>query len=232
MNRSLINTILADAEDFFRIQSIVLPPFAFWSPDAFKLQVNDLSCEQIVKRALGWTVTDFGLGKFTEDGLVSFTTRLSKSHHTEEWFTEKHLILRAGQSMPLHCHRGMTKDIVNRCNATLLVQMYRVSGAGDLDKAQRLEIYVDGQQRELAPGEVVALTQGESLTISEGVYYELEASGKDVIASEIGICSDSDRDILFYIPVAIQPDIVEDEPPRRLLIQDYREHFPGLITIS
>ena len=142
---------------------------------------------------------------------------------------EKYLILRSGQSLPLHCHRNTTKDIVNRSGNTLLAKLYQASDTGDLDKTQRLAVYVDGQERELAPGEIIALAVGESLTIVSGVYYELTASGADAIVCELELTQGGDEDIYFYMPIVVQAEIFEDEPPRRLLVQDYRSRFPGLM---
>lgn len=234
VRRSEINTILADAEDFIHDCGVTLPPFAYWDVDRFKEMVGDSGCEAIVRSALGWTVTDFGLGSFQEHGLVVFTARMGD--HTQlpkgrgRLYAEKFLVQREGQRTPAHCHRVKTEDVINRSDATFVLHLHHCTATGDLDEKRKLNVSVDGQTREFRPGEAIALQNGEGLTIEPEVYHDFTASGGDALAVEISLANDDANDNFFYDPVGVSLGIEEDEPPRRLLVQDYHTHFPGLVS--
>ena len=233
MRRSQINTVLADAEDFILGCGMAMPPFAFWDVENFRDMVNDKGCEQVVRSCLGWTVTDFGLGSFAENGLVVFTVRMGDHTKLEtgrgKLYAEKFLVQREGQRTPAHCHRVKTEDVINRSDATLVLHLHHSTSSGDIDEAKKVETFVDGQARSFMPGESIALNNGESLTIEPGVYHDFSAAGGDALAVEISIANDDANDNYFYDPVAVAQEIEEDEPPRRLLVQDYADQFPGLV---
>lgn len=229
MRRSQINTIMADAEDFFRSQQLQLPPFAYWDPEELSFNVKNKSCEHIVTHGLGWSVTDFGLGDFTDCGLVVFTSRMGDhaqlSSGRGKLYGEKFLIQRDGQRTPLHYHQVKTEDIVNRSDATFLIELHHANEMGELDANRRLAVLVDGQQREFLPGENVALRAGESLTLEPQVYHGFTARGGDVLAVEISLANDDANDNFFYEPIGVAQEIDEDEPPRHLMVHDYVAHF-------
>lgn len=225
MKRSQINTILADAEDYFDVCNITLPPFAYWDPEIFADKVRNANCGEIVQRGLGWTVTDFGLGDFTKEGLVVFTTRMGDYRQLAtgrgKLYAEKHILQRCEQRTPFHRHEVKTEDVVNRGQGTFVLRLFHAQASGDLNESKAVKLQVDGQTRELAPGEAIALRPGEGLTIEPGIYHEFTASGKDTIATEISLANDDASDNFFYDPVGVAQEIEEDEPPRRLLVQDY-----------
>ena len=233
MKRSHINTILADAEDLINETGNCLPPFAFWSPEELVANVRKKDCEGIVTAGLGWTVTDFGLDNFIENGLVVFTLRMGDHHQLStgrgRLYGEKILIQREGQRTPFHYHLVKTEDVINRSDATLNVHLHHAASNGELDESQRLNVMIDGQRREFLPGASVTLRRGESLTIEPKVYHDFIAAGGDVVASEISLANDDANDNFFYEPVGVANVIEEDEPPRRLLVQDYQNHFPTLL---
>ena len=74
MKRSTVNEILRDAHAYIRSFGCQLPPFAYWHPDELAEQVSN-GAQMVRDRALGWDITDFGLGRFDEIGLVLFTAR-------------------------------------------------------------------------------------------------------------------------------------------------------------
>ncbi|MBF2735198.1 MAG: D-lyxose/D-mannose family sugar isomerase [Betaproteobacteria bacterium AqS2] len=233
MKRSHINTILADAEDLINGAGSFLPPFAFWPPEELVANVRSKGCEGIVTAGLGWTVTDFGLDNFIENGLVVFTLRMGDHHQLAagrgRLYAEKLLVQREGQRTPFHYHNVKTEDVINRSEATLNVHLHHAASNGELDESRRLNVMVDGQRREFLPGASVTLRQGESLTIEPKVYHDFVAAGGDVVASEISLANDDANDNFFYEPVGVANSIEEDEPPRRLLVQDYPSHFPALL---
>lgn len=233
MKRSQINTILVDAEDYLDVCGITLPSFAYWDPATFHTKVKGADYSEIVARGLGWTVTDFGLGDFTKEGIVVFTTRMGDyrqlSSGSGKLYAEKHIIQRTEQRTPFHRHVTKTEDVVNRGKGTFIMRLFHALDNGNLDEERAIQLQVDGQSRELAPGEAIALRPGEGLTIEPGIYHEFTASGKDTVASEISLANDDANDNFFYDPVAVGQDIEEDEPPRRLLVQDYVMRYKHLL---
>ena len=215
-----------------REQGFALPPYADWEPDLLKDMVRNSGYEEIVRAGLGWTVTDFGLGAFPENGLVVFTTRMGNYRELEsgrgKLYAEKILVQRDGQRTPFHYHRVKTEDVINRSEATLVLHLHHATEDGDLDENKRLKVSVDGQYREFLPGEGISLRAGEGLTIEPGVYHDFSARGGDVLAVEISLANDDTTDNIFYDPVGVAQDIEEDERPRRLLVQDYSTLFPDL----
>ena len=71
MNRSQINLIMRQAEEFLAERRFVLPPFATWSPAEWA--GKGAAVEQIAACRLGWDITDFGQGNFARRGLFLFT---------------------------------------------------------------------------------------------------------------------------------------------------------------
>lgn len=67
MKRSYINQIIKDAQSFIEGFGYVLPPFAHWTEDDWKASRAQASA--IIDAALGWDITDYGLGNFEETGL-------------------------------------------------------------------------------------------------------------------------------------------------------------------
>ena len=72
MKRSTINDIMAAADEMIRHYGFVLPPFAYWTPEAFKARTD---ARRIVESRMGWDITDYGQGRFDQMGLFLFTLR-------------------------------------------------------------------------------------------------------------------------------------------------------------
>lgn len=73
MKRSAINAIMRESEAFMRSFGFILPPFSRWSPDEMRARKGEI--DGITNAALGWDITDFGLGDFEKTGLFLFTVR-------------------------------------------------------------------------------------------------------------------------------------------------------------
>ena len=84
----------------------VLPPFAYWTPDAFKAKADD--ARHVIDARCGWDITDFGAGSFDELGLFLFTLRNGRladlSAGRGMCYAEKLLISRRDQITPMHTH--------------------------------------------------------------------------------------------------------------------------------
>lgn len=72
-------------------------------------------------------------------------------------------------------------------------------------------------------GTQIRLTPGESIYIYQGLYhdFEIEPGTGDVLLGEVSQCNDDNTDNRFNPPVGRFPAIEEDEPPYRLLCNEY-----------
>ena len=63
----------------------------------------------------------------------------------------------------------------------------------------------------------------ESITIQPYLYHDfhLEPGTGPVLLGEVSMCNDDNRDNRFYLPAGRFPVIEEDEPPFRLLCNEY-----------
>lgn len=83
MQRSEINSLLVEACEFFESCSFKLPPFAFWSPE--KWRSTGAEAAEIRDNELGWDVTDYGLDRFYQVGLLLFTIRNGNHAQTDAY---------------------------------------------------------------------------------------------------------------------------------------------------
>lgn len=65
MKRSRINGIMAEAGALIRHHGFALPPFASWTPEAFRARAD--AARHIIDARCGWDITDYGAGGFAED---------------------------------------------------------------------------------------------------------------------------------------------------------------------
>ena len=66
IKRSDVNRIMRESDKFIRSFGYIMPPFAYWSPAEFKARKTEASW--IVDHHMGWDITDYGLGDFSETG--------------------------------------------------------------------------------------------------------------------------------------------------------------------
>jgi D-lyxose ketol-isomerase len=223
MKRSRINTIMAEADDMIRRHGFVLPPFARWTPQEFV--ANRDRAGAIISTRLGWDITDFGQGRFDTMGLFLFTLRNGRLADLRRGggmvYAEKLLIARQDQWTPLHTHVIKAEDIINRGGATLAVQLYGSDAAGRFDKTQGGTVHCDGLRRDHAPGEVLLLSPGESVTLLPGNWHAFWGEGGDVLVGEVSTVNDDVNDNIFAAPIGRFAAIDEDEAPTHLLVSDY-----------
>jgi hypothetical protein len=228
MKRSEINQILRRADEFIRSRGFYLPPFAYWRPEEWRDKGPEVS--EIVENHLGWDITDFGKGDFNRDGLFLFTIR---NGHPDNWarkagklYAEKLLISEDRQLTPYHFHWAKMEDIINRGGGTLAIQLYNASAEDGLADTP-VEVSLDGVTRTLAPGSVLHLSPGESITLPPRLYHSFWAEGGRTLIGEVSLVNDDYRDNRFLDASGRFPEIEEDEPPLYLLVTDY-EHYYGV----
>ena len=187
MKRSEINTAIRTARDAFLKAGWALPP---------------------VPR---WDVTDFGLGRFQERGLVLLNLA------EEPEYCEKLMFAGAGQKTPAHCHGTKKEDIIVRSGA-LRVQLW--NGVPGRDSGP-VAVRINGEEREFPTGTVVDLRAGERITLRPGIYHEFWPSSDGCVIGEVSTANDDAHDNCFADPaIGRFPAIDEDGPPVARLVSE------------
>jgi len=222
MKRSQINRLIREAADFFGRHQFLLPPFASWQADHWR-KVGDRAAE-IRRAGLGWDITDFGSGDFPAKGLTLFTVRNGTPNDPAgKTYCEKIMMVRENQVTPLHFHFAKMEDIINRGGGRLAIRFFWATPAEGLDRTRPVEISTDGLTRNLAPGELLMLEPGESVTIPRMLYHDFWAvpGHGPVMAGEVSSVNDDKTDNRFLEAPGRFPRIDEDEPPALLLCSEY-----------
>ncbi|MCX6065514.1 MAG: D-lyxose/D-mannose family sugar isomerase [Chloroflexi bacterium] len=226
MKRSEINAIIQSADAFIRAQGFYLPPFAYWKPQDWQQKGNEV--REIVENALGWDITDFGIGEFSKFGLFLFTLRNGSPENlasrTGKLYAEKIMVVEDGQTTPLHFHWHKMEDIINRGGGKLKLRLYPASANEDLVRTGEVHFSVDGSRHRIDAGEVVTLEPGESITLEQHCYHEFWGDGR-VLVGEVSMVNDDNHDNRFFQSIGRFPTIVEDEAPLYLLVSDYDKYY-------
>ena len=222
MKRSEINKHIREAGEFLKSCGFHLPPFAFWSPEEWKTRGSEY--DEIRKNQLGWDLTDFGANNFEKKGLLLFTIRNGNYFDplNKKTYAEKILICLPDQITPYHYHKSKMEDIIFRSGeGTLCIKVYASLGPHELDEKSPVPVSVDGRNYSLAPGSVVRLSPGESISLSQGVFHQFWAEGSKLLLGEVSMVNDDHGDNFFLEPAGRFPEITEDEAPLHLLVGDY-----------
>jgi D-lyxose ketol-isomerase len=219
MRRSEVNAILARSQAFLDERKFLLPAWAAWSPEEWRR--HGAGCREVVENGLGWDVTDFGGGDFARRGLVLFTLRNGHPGRDLKPYAEKVMVVGEGQETPMHCHRSKMEDIINRGGGELMMELLPAPN-GDPEPGP-VAVRIDGRDRNVAAGESVVLSPGESICLPQGLFHRFlaEPGRGPVLAGEVSSVNDDVGDNRFLEPVGRFPEIEEDEPPLRLLVSDY-----------
>ena len=222
MLRSRINQIIRDAEEMIRSHGFTLPPFGTWSEAEIRAAGSD---SLIVSRRMGWDVTDYGAERFDEMGLTLFTLRNGTLTDLRAGrgmcYAEKLLISRRDQLSPMHTHVVKAEDIINRGGATLAVELFGSTPDGAFDLDAGGTVLCDGLPRNFAPGEVLQLAPGQSVTLCPGDWHAFWGDGGDVLVGEVSTVNDDETDNIFRDPIGRFSQVEEDEPAYRPLVSDY-----------
>jgi D-lyxose ketol-isomerase len=223
MKRSEINATIMAADGFIRSFGFRLPPFAYWSPADMQSRKTD--AVHIIQARLGWDITDYGLGRFAQQGLFLFTTRngyaadLAKG--TGVLYAEKIMISRQDQLSPMHRHISKAEDIINRGGASLTIELFASAPDGSIDEHADVTVPSDGIQRTFKAGGKLKLEPGASVTLLPGVWHAFWGEGGDVLIGEVSTVNDDMTDNVFRERIGRFATIEEDEAPRHLLVSDY-----------
>jgi D-lyxose ketol-isomerase len=234
MDRSTINSLMHDADLFFRTNHVYLPPFAYWSPRDWASKGGEV--EEIVDNYLGWDITDYGLNDFHNSGLLLFTLRnggpRSWLRGFNKHYAEKVMIAEVGQIHQMHFHRRKMEDIINRSGGSLAIQIYQAGNDEELSDSE-VRVNTDGVWRTIPAGSTLLIRSGESITLTPGIYHRFWAEGERVLMGEVSSTNDDFSDNKFYkmIGTGRFSNVNEDESPHHLLCGEYknfwkREHLP------
>ena len=225
MKRSEINNNIRWAEELCKKYCISLPDFARYAPSREKMAHPDR--ENIVKTMLGWDITDFGLNDFEHCGAVLFTVRNGSVYDENIGtpYAEKYIFMKDGceQEIPMHYHVHKTEDIINRAGGVLLIQVYANGEDGKPDKSKSITLYRDGVRYIAKAGEIIEITNGNSLTLPPYVYHRFytKTGTGDLIVGEVSKINDDNIDNVFANQNERFSVIEEDEAPYRLLANEY-----------
>lgn len=223
MKRSEINKIIKDMEEFAKEQGFKIPPFAKWTPSEWEEKGHEY--DEIRDNKLGWDITDFGLGNFKEIGFSLLTIRNGnqKMKKYKKPYAEKLLMLYEGQTASMHFHKSKMEDIINRGGNDVYITVYNGAEDGSLLYTD-VTVNTDGKLSVVPAGTKIKLSPGESITITPYMYHDfiVPKEGGKVLLGEVSMCNDDDTDNYFLDPsVGRFPEIEEDEPPYRLLCNEY-----------
>ena len=224
MKRSQINAALREMEEMINSYRFSLPPFCHFTPEQWKEKGHDY--DEVRENMLGWDITDYGMGRFDELGFSLITIRNGNQRMPEKYtktYAEKLLYIKEGQYSPMHFHWFKAEDIINRGGGNVLIQVYNATKDEDLDRVNDVKIHVDGREMTVPAGTKVRLTPGESITIYPYMYHDftVEEGSGPVLLGEVSQCNDDNTDNRFYEKLGRFPTIEEDEPPYRLLCNEY-----------
>jgi D-lyxose ketol-isomerase len=193
MKRSEINQALADAMRCFKAARWALPPHPRWD------------------------VTDFGLGKFTEIGLVLVNLAEQPEYCEKLMYSKRH------QMLPMHTHGRKKEDIICR-SGRLSLELWkghpeRAHDGDVFSKGEAFSLGRNGETAEARSGEPFVIEAGERVTIVPGVYHAFWAESDEAIIGEVSTANDDAHDN-FFVDARIGrfPEIEEDaQPITRLL---------------
>ena len=224
MKRSEINAALKEMEQMIREYQFAIPPFCNFTPEEWKEKGHDY--DEIRDNMLGWDITDYGLGDFDKVGFSLITIRNGnlkmKDKYTKS-YAEKLLYIKEGQYSPMHFHWSKMEDIINRGGGNVLIRVYNSLPNEEIDYESDVTVHTDGRTYTVPAGTQIRLTPGESIHVQQFLYHDfsVEEGAGPVLLGEVSQCNDDNTDNRFNPPVGRFPKIEEDEPPYRLLCNEY-----------
>ncbi len=159
-----------------------------------------------------WDVTDFGLGRFREMGLV--LVNLAE----EPEYCEKLMYAQREQRTPAHCHGRKKEDIIAR-RGSLRIQLWGEKPG--CDPSIPVSVRINGEERSFDSGTTVDLRSGERVTLGPRTYHEFWPLSDGCVIGEVSTANDDAHDNFFAdTRIGRFPSINEDEPPLVRLISE------------
>jgi len=224
MKRSEINKALKEMEAMCAKHCCYLPPFCHMTPADWAKAGHEY--DEVRDCMLGWDITDYGEGRFDELGFSLITIRNGNRAMADKYpkvYAEKLLYLKEGQYSPNHFHWFKTEDIINRGGGNCLIRVYNSLPNEEIDYESDVTVHLDGRTVVVPAGSLVKLQPGESIYIQQRLYHDfvVEPGTGPVLLGEVSQCNDDNTDNRFAEPIGRFPTVEEDEPPYRLLCNEY-----------
>ena len=222
MKRSEINAVIRRFEALLDAHGFLLPPYLSFTPQEWETKGHEY--DEIRDNALGWDVTDYGLGHYETLGLALITIRNGNVHNDKykKPYAEKIMMCESGQVSPMHFHWGKMEDIINRGGNDIIFTFYMADRETEEFSDEDVLICQDGRQYKVPAGSQVTLHPGESMTLYPYLYHEfIIPEGGPALIGEVSTTNDDNTDNRFYNVRGRFPEIEEDEPPYRLLCNEY-----------
>ncbi|MCK5129945.1 MAG: D-lyxose/D-mannose family sugar isomerase [Clostridiales bacterium] len=225
MKRSLINREIEWAKNLVAKHNINLPVFAHFKKTEWQKCLA--GTQSITKTMLGWDITDYHMDKYDELGGVLFTVRNGDQQDSSIGtpYAEKLILLHDGQSLPLHFHYSKTEDIINRSGGILALQLYNAHDDNTVDYDSDVIVYMDGIQHTVKAGEVVEVTNGNSISLTPRMYHLFWAKkgAGDLVVGEVSSVNDDNVDNHFALEMGRFSEIDEDEAIIHPLCNEYKK---------
>jgi D-lyxose ketol-isomerase len=224
MKRSEVNSIITGLAGFFEKHQFMLPEWASWEPQQWKGKYD--ACSEIIDNKLGWDITDFGSGDFGKRGLSLFTIRNGNWDKKDKLFCEKIMVADEEQETPMHFHWNKTEDIINRGGGNLVMELHYAT-ADDQLSSEPVTVSIDGVKITIQAGKQLILKPGQSICLKPRMYHRFygEKGKGRVLIGEVSMVNDDANDNRFFEVIGRFPEIVEDEKPVRLLVNDYSKYL-------
>lgn len=221
MKRSEINAVIKKFEAMLKEYKFELPPFCSFTPEEWQAKGHEY--DEIRDNMLGWDVTDYGLGKFDTLGLALITLRNGNVNNDKytKTYAEKIMMTCPGQISPNHFHWNKMEDIINRGGGKMVFKLWNAKRDDESLDTTDVKIFSDGRCYTVPAGSRVELLPGQSLTLYPYYYHEFTVEDAPCIIGEVSMCNDDNTDNRFLDMPARFPTIEEDEPPYRLLCNEY-----------
>jgi D-lyxose ketol-isomerase len=160
-----------------------------------------------------WDITDLGLGRFWEIGLVLINLA------EEPEYCEKLMFAVRNQVTPLHAHKQKKEDIICR-HGGLMLELW-AGQPGEIKKGAAFSVNVNGKAQKIVSGDTVGLSAGERITLTPGITHAFWPETETCIIGEVSTSNDDANDNFFVnSEIGRFPDIEEDEPSDVVLISE------------
>ena len=230
LKRSVINRSIETAKEVFSRSGLRLPEFAFWTIDDW--HKAGPKADEIRDCMLGWDVTDFGSGDFTNIGRTLFTLRNGRHDDPRypKTYAEKFILDPEGQRAPAHFHKSKREDIINRGTGFIVLELTRSDKEGHPSSGS-MTVAIDGVSKNISSGDRIKLKPGQSICIHPGTIHQFWGEGGNGFAidgvmygvsGEVSSACDDRNDNVFIAGRSRRfPEIDEDEKAIHFLCQEY-----------
>jgi D-lyxose ketol-isomerase len=224
MKRSEINREIKFALKVFEENKFYLPKIAYFNKQDWLAHKDEQRLA--IENGMGWDVTDYGHGRYDEFGLCVFTLRNGnmKSGKSHVPYSEKVLVMKPGQRLPLHMHGTKIEDIINRGGGTLKIQLYNAIDDQTIDQENDVSVFCDAVEKRVKAGGIVEIKPGESITLKPGHFHKFWAEADHaLIVGEVSTVNDDSIDNRHVEDIQRFVEVEEDEEPVALLKNEYKK---------